>query len=94
MTPGNVCSADASVFAGIVRSSTGGSSFFGSGLAGAGGATGTVSLALPGNSALRGGSGVLLPPPPPPPPGPGEASQMSRSIGISGGGSLAALDGA
>ena len=37
--------------------------------------TGTVILSLPGNSASRGGSFILLPPPPPPPPGPGCTSQ-------------------
>ena len=37
--------------------------------------TGTVIFSLPGSSALRGGSGDLLPPPPPPPPGPGTAIQ-------------------
>jgi hypothetical protein len=40
-------------------------------------ATGTVSFSRSGSSALRGGSGVLLPPPPPPPPGPGCTVQMS-----------------
>jgi hypothetical protein len=38
--------------------------------------TGTVIFSLPGSSALRAGSGILLPPPPPPPPGPGCESQM------------------
>ena len=45
---------------------------------------GTVILSLPGISALRGGSFILLPPPPPPPPGPGWFNQMMLAFGCSG----------
>ena len=74
MAPTSGCSASAIDFAGIFRSSGGGSSFGGSNFGSGVFTTGTVIFSLPGSSALRGGSGLLLPPPPPPPPGPGSDS--------------------
>src|SRR5262245_23325817 len=79
IAPGNDSVAAASGAAGITSCSTGFGSFFATCLGGSmlgGFATGTVILSLPGNSALRGGSFIWLPPPPPPPPGPGWLSQM------------------
>src|SRR5262249_45897640 len=77
--PGNVSTPDATGCAGMFIC---GSGFGGSGVWSLGVfSTGTVTFALSGISALRGGSGVLLPPPPPPPPGPGDTVQMmSRGI--------------
>src|SRR5687768_5944803 len=81
-TPVAVCMAGISIFGG-----GGGSALATSAL---GFSTGTVTFSAPFNSALRGGSGLLLPPPPPPPPGPGRSSQtMSRgsgSVTLAGGG--------
>ncbi len=68
--PGRGCSAAAIGLTGITRSS-GGVSFGGSGFSSTFFSTGIDTFSAPLTSALRGGSGALLPPPPPPPPGPG-----------------------
>src|SRR6185295_3203434 len=69
--PGNsVTAVTAGIFAcGILGGSTGG--FGGASILG--GFGGVI-------SALRGGSGILLPPPPPPPPGPGWAIQVMSGV--------------
>ena len=85
MAPGSESTADASDFAGMFSCSmTGGSVFVWTGSSFGAFSTGTVILSLPGSSALRGGSFILLPPPPPPPPGPGSLNQMMSLLGFSG----------
>src|SRR5688572_30365342 len=84
IAPGASTTAEAIVCAGITNCSGGGSGLGGSGVGLGVSLTGTVIFSLPGTSALRGGSGILLPPPPPPPPGPSTASQTISLDGVSG----------
>src|SRR5262245_55940489 len=86
IAPGSEFCASARFLAGMFSCSIGFGSFVTSlgGSSFGGFSTGTVILSLPGSSAFRGGSFILLPPPPPPPPGPGSLNQMISLLGRSG----------